>query len=394
MISISILKAVPEKTTKVVSVGGRLDRERMSLVMNPHDKHAIEAADYVKRKIGGKVVAISMGPDVKLSPIMKKIYDFEVEGIDENFIISDRAMAGADTLATAYAVALGIKYVLNINKKAINQLIKTIKDKHYTPKLKSLATQLYQDNLIPNSIFSSLPIIKNNLIENYINKIIDEKTVINQLTKIQKSMNEFIIFAGIKTTDGETGSVGPQVAETLSEELGVTIPHITYVHDFEFDVKTKIVKIKRKIANSIQVIETKLPVLLTIDPECKFNTINSINKKLVRLNSYRTKIFKSQIVEGKTLSADYDRLGIPGSPTWVGPGIDVGKPAVQKFLNKSYVFVKDMEQFDFENKKYGPYSVGDVTNELPDSLFKKFLKQNLIDKFKYNSLISDLFNEE
>ena len=39
------------------------------------------------------------------------------------------------------------------NKKAINQLIKTIKDKHYTPKLKSLATQLYHDNLIPNSVF-------------------------------------------------------------------------------------------------------------------------------------------------------------------------------------------------------------------------------------------------
>ena len=51
MISISILKAVPEKTTKVVSVSGRLDRERMSLVMNAHDKHAIEASDYVKRKI-------------------------------------------------------------------------------------------------------------------------------------------------------------------------------------------------------------------------------------------------------------------------------------------------------------------------------------------------------
>ena len=66
----------------------------------------------------------------------------------------------------------------------------------------------------------------------------------------------------------------------------------------------------------------------------------------------------------------------------------------QKFLNKSYVFVKNMEQFDFENKKYGPYSAGDVVNELPDSLFKKFLKQNLIDKFKYNSLVSDIFNEE
>ena len=53
-----------------------------------------------------------------------------------------------------------------------------------------------------------------------------------------------------------------------------------------------------------------------------------------------------------------------------------------------------MEQFDFENKKYGPYSQGDIVNELPDVLFNKFLKQNLIDKFKYNSLISDLFNEK
>ena len=52
-----------------MQVGGVLNREAMDLVLNPHDAKAVEAADYLKRQVGGKTVALSMGPDGKLIPL-------------------------------------------------------------------------------------------------------------------------------------------------------------------------------------------------------------------------------------------------------------------------------------------------------------------------------------
>ncbi|HMD79224.1 MAG TPA: hypothetical protein VKF39_04490, partial [Nitrososphaerales archaeon] len=90
MLIVVLLKGVPARTTQVVQVGGVLNREAMDLVLNPHDMKAVEAADFLKRRIGGKTVAITMGPDAKLIPLMKPLYDSEVLGIDEEYVLSDR----------------------------------------------------------------------------------------------------------------------------------------------------------------------------------------------------------------------------------------------------------------------------------------------------------------
>ncbi len=42
------------------------------------------------------------------------------------------------------------------------------------------------------------------------------------------------------------------------------------------------------------------------------------------------------------LSADPTRLGLAGSPTIVGPGIEIGKPPVQKVIGKTLVFSQRM----------------------------------------------------
>ncbi|MDA4114665.1 MAG: hypothetical protein OK474_11525, partial [Thaumarchaeota archaeon] len=127
MLIIALLKGVPARTTKVVTVGGVLRREEMEIVLNPHDLKAVEAADFVKRRVGGKTVALSMGPDIKLSPLMKPLYKAEVFGVDEAFILSDRKMAGADTLATSYAVSLGVIKVVERHTKPVEELIALIK---------------------------------------------------------------------------------------------------------------------------------------------------------------------------------------------------------------------------------------------------------------------------
>ena len=101
MLIVVLLKGVPARTTQVAQVGGVLNREAMDLVLNPHDAKAVEAADFLKRKVGGKIVALTMGPDMKLIPLMKPLYSAQVMGVDEEYVLSDRKMAGSDTWATS-----------------------------------------------------------------------------------------------------------------------------------------------------------------------------------------------------------------------------------------------------------------------------------------------------
>ena len=82
-----------------------LRREGIPIIMNPLDKNAIEEALKIKEERGGKVTVISMGPDSTLD-VLAWAYAL---GVDDAVLLSDRAFAGADTLATAYVVAAGIK---------------------------------------------------------------------------------------------------------------------------------------------------------------------------------------------------------------------------------------------------------------------------------------------
>ena len=73
LLIVVLLKGVPARTTQAITVGGVLNREAMDLVLNPHDAKAVEAADYLKRRVGGKTAALTMGPDMKLIRLMKPV---------------------------------------------------------------------------------------------------------------------------------------------------------------------------------------------------------------------------------------------------------------------------------------------------------------------------------
>ena len=82
-------------------------REGLPLTLGPLDKNAIEEALKAKERKGGKVTAISMGP-----PGTEEILEWAIVlGCDEAVLLSDRAFAGADTLATAYTLAKGIEKI-------------------------------------------------------------------------------------------------------------------------------------------------------------------------------------------------------------------------------------------------------------------------------------------
>jgi electron transfer flavoprotein beta subunit len=88
-------------------VTGTLIREGIPNIINPLDKHALEAALALKETHGGEVVLLSMAP-----PFARKILaEGLAMGADRAVLLSDRAFAGSDSLATARILAAGCKYI-------------------------------------------------------------------------------------------------------------------------------------------------------------------------------------------------------------------------------------------------------------------------------------------
>ncbi|MDP4181502.1 MAG: electron transfer flavoprotein subunit beta/FixA family protein [Bacillota bacterium] len=80
-------------------------REGVEAIINPFDTYALEEGLRIKDKTSGKVTVMSMG----IPTVADLLKETIALGADETVLLSDRAFAGADTLATSYALSMGIK---------------------------------------------------------------------------------------------------------------------------------------------------------------------------------------------------------------------------------------------------------------------------------------------
>lgn len=103
------VKQVPD--TKIIKINPKtntLDRRSAPAILNPYDAHAVQEAVNIRKRLGkGHITVVSMGPPPATAVIKKSI---EI-GADEGYLITDRAFAGADTLATSYALAKGLEKI-------------------------------------------------------------------------------------------------------------------------------------------------------------------------------------------------------------------------------------------------------------------------------------------
>jgi electron transfer flavoprotein beta subunit len=83
-------------------------REGVPSIINPYDLHGIEAALELKDEYGAKVTVLTMGPP-QAEAAVKKALSF---GADRGILLSDRAFAGSDTLATSYIISQAIKKIM------------------------------------------------------------------------------------------------------------------------------------------------------------------------------------------------------------------------------------------------------------------------------------------
>jgi len=85
---------------------GTVNRAVLPAIFNPEDLNALEQALRLKDNNEGTTVKLlTMGPDRAAEVIREGLY----RGADGGFLLSDRAFAGSDTLATSYALSCAIK---------------------------------------------------------------------------------------------------------------------------------------------------------------------------------------------------------------------------------------------------------------------------------------------
>jgi len=108
------IKQVPGITeVRVNPKTNTLIREGIPSIMNPMDKNGIQLALDIKEKHGGEIIALSMGPP-QAEEVLREALSM---GADKAYLLSDRAFAGADTLATSHTLSLAIKKILSEGKE-------------------------------------------------------------------------------------------------------------------------------------------------------------------------------------------------------------------------------------------------------------------------------------
>jgi electron transfer flavoprotein beta subunit len=105
---IVLVKQVPNTTeVRLDPKTGNLIREGVESIVNPDDRHAVEAAVRLKDDGKGRVIVLSMGPAQAIDAISEAMG----MGADEGILLTDRAFAGADTWATSFTLGKAIERI-------------------------------------------------------------------------------------------------------------------------------------------------------------------------------------------------------------------------------------------------------------------------------------------
>ncbi len=124
------------------------------------------------------------------------------------------------------------------------------------------------------------------------------------LAQAVRKLGADIIFCGKQAIDGDTAQVGPETAEFLG------IPHISYVIKIE-EIKDNYIRVQRLMDEGYDIVESGLPVLLTVVKELNQPRMPSLKGKMAAKKAEIKKMGQAEI------EADENNIGLKGSPTQV-----------------------------------------------------------------------------
>lgn len=106
-----LAKQVPDTRNvgpDAMKADGTVNRAALPAIFNPEDLNALEQALLLKDSIPGTTVTLlTMGPGRAAEIIREGLY----RGADDGVLLTDRAFAGSDTLATSYALTLAVRKI-------------------------------------------------------------------------------------------------------------------------------------------------------------------------------------------------------------------------------------------------------------------------------------------
>lgn len=88
---------------------GTVNRGALPAVFNPEDLNALEQALRLKEKFGATITMLTMGLPKAAEVLKEGVF----RGADDGILLTDRALGGADTLATSYSLAQAIRKIGN-----------------------------------------------------------------------------------------------------------------------------------------------------------------------------------------------------------------------------------------------------------------------------------------
>jgi len=104
-----LAKQVPDTRNvgpDAMKADGTVNRSVLPAIFNPEDLNALEQALRIKEQYEGTTVTVlTMGPGRAAEIVREGLY----RGADDGVLLTDRAFAGSDTLATSYALTLAVR---------------------------------------------------------------------------------------------------------------------------------------------------------------------------------------------------------------------------------------------------------------------------------------------
>ena len=109
---VACIKQVPDTTNvKLDEKTGTMKREGVESIINPFDTYALEEAVRLKERFGGEVIVLTMGPPQAENALREAVS----LGADDAILLSDRAFAGSDTLATSYTLSRAVEKIGDVD---------------------------------------------------------------------------------------------------------------------------------------------------------------------------------------------------------------------------------------------------------------------------------------
>jgi electron transfer flavoprotein beta subunit len=105
------VKQTPDTAATVTVDEGKVSWGDAPLVLNPWDEYAVEEALRIKETHGGQVTALSLGPEDAQEALKQAL----AMGCDQAYLISDPALASADSLVASSVLAAGIEKIGDID---------------------------------------------------------------------------------------------------------------------------------------------------------------------------------------------------------------------------------------------------------------------------------------